>query len=216
MTETEWGRTDDWGQMLYAVSAGAGVRKLRLWCVAWARALVNVAPTHEPFRAWGAGWFSPAALAAYARGIDAAEAFADGHLGRRELHAVRAATGGPWNVFSLPVGHTRLAPATIIPTLGHFANEFKLPTPRRLAELLREIFGNPFCPVTFSPEWRTDTAVAVARQMYESRDFSAMPILADALQDAGCDAEELLAHCRDAAQVHVRGCWAVDLVLGKE
>jgi hypothetical protein len=42
-----------------------------------------------------------------------------------------------------------------------------------------------------------------------------MPILADALQDAGCDNMDVLTHCRDAAQVHVRGCWVVDLVLGK-
>jgi hypothetical protein len=81
--------------------------------------------------------------------------------------------------------------------------------------LLREMFGNPFRPVAFSPEWRTDTAVTLAAQMYEARDFSAMPILADALQDAGCDDPALLWHCRDAAQVHVRGCWVVDLVLGK-
>ena len=53
-----------------------------------------------------------------------------------------------------------------------------------------------FRPVTFAPEWRTDTAVALARQMYESRDFSAMPILADALQDAGCDNDDVLNHCR--------------------
>jgi hypothetical protein len=66
------------------------------------------------------------------------------------------------------------------------------------------------------PSWRTDTAVTLARQMYESRDFSAMPILADALQDAGCDDEHTLNHCRDADAVHVRGCWVVDLVLGKE
>ena len=51
--------------------------------------------------------------------------------------------------------------------------------------------------------------------MYESRDFSAMPILADALQDAGCDNDDILNHCRDPVR-HVRGCWVVDLVLGKE
>jgi hypothetical protein len=82
-------------------------------------------------------------------------------------------------------------------------------------DLLRDIVGNPFRPVTFSPRWRTSTAVAIARGMYESRDFGAMPILADALQDAGCEAEAILTHCRDAQQVHVRGCWVVDLVLGK-
>jgi hypothetical protein len=51
--------------------------------------------------------------------------------------------------------------------------------------------------------------------MYESRDFGAMPILADALQDAGCEDAAILGHCRGAGP-HVRGCWVVDLVLGKE
>jgi hypothetical protein len=84
-----------------------------------------------------------------------------------------------------------------------------------MAQLVREVFGNLFRPIAFSPEWRTDTAVALAQQIYESREFGAMPILADALQDAGCDNEDVLAHCRGAGP-HVRGCWVVDLVLGKE
>lgn len=82
------------------------------------------------------------------------------------------------------------------------------------ANLFRDLFGNPFRPVAFSPEWRTDTAIALARTMYESRDFSAMPILADALQDAGCDNDDVLSHCR-SANPHARGCWVVDEVLGK-
>jgi hypothetical protein len=57
--------------------------------------------------------------------------------------------------------------------------------------------------------------VAMAKGMYDSREFSAMPNLADALQDAGCDNDEVLDHCRAADDVHVRGCWIVDLVLGK-
>jgi hypothetical protein len=81
--------------------------------------------------------------------------------------------------------------------------------------LAHDIFGNPFRSVPFSPEWRTDTAISLARQMYEAREFSAMPILADALQDAGCDDVAILEHCRGAGP-HVRGCWVVDLVLGKE
>jgi len=81
--------------------------------------------------------------------------------------------------------------------------------------ILRDIFGNPFRPVAFDPEWRTSTAVALAKQMYDARDFGAMPILADALQDAGCENEDVLNHCRDANGVHVRGCCIVDLVLGK-
>jgi hypothetical protein len=82
-------------------------------------------------------------------------------------------------------------------------------------DLLRDIFGNPFRPVAFDTDWRTSTAVALAKQMYDSRDFSAMPILADALQDAGCNNDDVLTHCRDEKGVHVRGCWVVDLVLGK-
>jgi hypothetical protein len=82
-------------------------------------------------------------------------------------------------------------------------------------QLLRDIFGNPFRPVSFSPAWRTDIAVSLAQQMYETREFSAMPILADALQDAGCDNADILDHCRDVTLTHVRGCWVVDHVLGK-
>jgi hypothetical protein len=84
-----------------------------------------------------------------------------------------------------------------------------------LVALIRDIFGNPFRSIPFDPTWRTDTAIALARHMYDTRDFSAMPILADALQDAGCEHEDILNHCRDEKQVHVRGCWVVDLVLGK-
>jgi hypothetical protein len=94
---------------------------------------------------------------------------------------------------------------------------YRLARTERERELALELIGpNPFRPVTFAPEWHTDTAVSLARTMYDSREFSAMPILADALQDAGCDNEQILAHCRDANQVHVRGCWVVDLVSGKE
>lgn len=79
--------------------------------------------------------------------------------------------------------------------------------------LVREVFGNPFRPVDFAP-WQTDTAVALARQMYDQNDFSAMPILADALQDAGCDNLNVLDHCRDPGE-HVCGCWVIDTLLGK-
>jgi hypothetical protein len=78
-----------------------------------------------------------------------------------------------------------------------------------------EIVGNPFQEIHFSPSWRTDTAVSLAKHMYDSREFSAMPILADALQDVGCEDEALLNHCRDTSLTHLRGCWVVDLVLGR-
>jgi hypothetical protein len=84
------------------------------------------------------------------------------------------------------------------------------------ADLVREIIGNPYRPVTFDKAWRTAAVTSIAQASYESRDFSAMPILADALQDTGCDSEDVLSHCRDAGRIHVRGCWVVDLVLGKK
>ncbi len=89
-------------------------------------------------------------------------------------------------------------------------------TGRVYCNLTRDIFGNPFRPAAFSPAWRTSTVLALASQMYISRDFGAMPILADALQEGGCDNADVLNHCRDANAPHVRGCWVVDLVLGKE
>jgi hypothetical protein len=82
------------------------------------------------------------------------------------------------------------------------------------ADLIRDIFGNPFQPVAFDPSWRTESVVGLARGMYESRDFGPIPVLADALEDAGCADADVLGHCRGPGP-HVRGCWVVDLVLGK-
>jgi hypothetical protein len=98
----------------------------------------------------------------------------------------------------------------------------RAPVPERawsdLAAPLRatvlEVGGNPFREVPFAPAWRTDTVLALARGAYARREFGALPILADALQDAGCDSDDLLNHLRDQRQVHVRGCWALDAVLG--
>jgi hypothetical protein len=82
-------------------------------------------------------------------------------------------------------------------------------------ELLRCIFGNPFRPVTFPDAWRTETTVALAAGIYDERAFDRLPILADALEEAGCDNADVLNHCRGPGP-HARGCWVVDGVLGKE
>jgi hypothetical protein len=80
---------------------------------------------------------------------------------------------------------------------------------------LRDIFSSPFRPVAFDPAWRSPAAVALARSAYEERRFEETPLLADALEEAGCADAALLSHLRGPGP-HVRGCWAVDLVLGKE
>ena len=63
------------------------------------------------------------------------------------------------------------------------------------------------------PSWRTSTAVALAEAIHADRAFDRLPLLADALEDAGCDHPDVLAHCR-GPDPHARGCWVVDLVLG--
>ncbi len=86
------------------------------------------------------------------------------------------------------------------------------------ADLLRDIFGNPFRPIcALSPtvlSWNDGTVRRMADSLYEGRTFDRLPILADALLDAGCDSEDLIGHCRSQGP-HTRGCWAVDLILGK-
>lgn len=86
---------------------------------------------------------------------------------------------------------------------------------RAQADLVREVFGNPFRPVALDPAWLTSDVRALAHAIYAERAWDRMPILADALQEAGCDSADALAHCRDPGAAHVRGCRVVDLLLGK-
>jgi hypothetical protein len=90
------------------------------------------------------------------------------------------------------------------------------------ASLLREALGNPFRPAALDPAWLTRDVRALAQAAYEERhppsghlDDAHLAILADALEDAGCTDADLLGHLRGPGP-HVRGCWAVDLLLGKE
>jgi hypothetical protein len=90
------------------------------------------------------------------------------------------------------------------------------------AKLLRDIFANPFHRTTFQATWRTSTVNALALAAYEERhmpsgqfDTVGLGILADALEEAGCDNADLLGHLRGPGP-HVRGCWAVDLAAAKE
>jgi hypothetical protein len=87
------------------------------------------------------------------------------------------------------------------------------------AVIVRELFGNPFRPSPPLPSsvlaWNDGTVKRIAEGIYEDQAFDRLPILADALLDAGCEDEKLIGHCRSEGP-HVRGCWAVDLILGKE
>jgi hypothetical protein len=80
---------------------------------------------------------------------------------------------------------------------------------------LRDIFGNPFKSVTVRDAWLTSNVVGLAESICAGRAFERLPILADALEDAGCDNADILNHCRQPGE-HVRGCWVVDLVFTRQ
>jgi hypothetical protein len=84
-------------------------------------------------------------------------------------------------------------------------------------QFLKCVAGNPFRPVTISPAilgWSGAMIRRLAQAIYEERAFDRLPILADALEEAGCDNNDILSHLRESGP-HVRGCWVVDLLLGK-
>jgi hypothetical protein len=222
MTEAEWLTNDDPVQMLRSLHGRATDRQYRLFAVACARDELDQAHKTQScfnFGLIGADmkelFWDP--VRGYEAAIRDAEAWADGREAQR--------TASSWwfvgwykgidNVADIayaalgydPDGLVNVSPEVIAKTIrGYQTNP---------AHYLRDIFGNPFRPVTLNPSWLTSTVLALAQQMYDSRDFSPMPILADALQDAGCDNEEILNHCRQPGE-HVRGCFAVDLLLSKE
>ena len=145
---------------------------------------------------WGASSFQDHAWNATARG-DAARSAA-------KSLATRAAGPAPPGGNPVATGWQTTWNATFAEARAH------------QAELVRDIFPPPGYTPVLRPDWRTDTAVALARQMDETGDFFAVPILADALQDAGCDDDIILDRCRAPSGIHCRGNWVVDLVLGRE
>lgn len=93
---------------------------------------------------------------------------------------------------------------------------------RELADLVRDVFGNPFRPATVDPTWNTPVVTSLARAAYDERalpsghlDTARLAVLADALEEAGCSEQAVLDHLRRPGP-HVRGCWPVDLLLARE
>ena len=82
-------------------------------------------------------------------------------------------------------------------------------------KLVRDIFGNPFRPVSINPIWLTPAVVKFAQTVYDGRQFADLPERADALEEAGCTNDDILTHCSQPGE-HVRGCWVIDLILGKK
>ena len=130
----------------------------------------------------------------------------------------------PWWEDEMDKGD-RLAPALV--TARHAARaaaylqgEHVLDSPATIAEhreqtaLVHCLFGNPFRPRPERAAWLTREVWALADGIYTERAFDRMPLLADALEASGCTNADTVEHCRSGGE-HARGCWVLDLLLGK-
>jgi hypothetical protein len=220
MTAAEWRKCTNFSVMTgvlnlernHLIRGRRANRRLRLFACACCRHIWDRLPTDDARRA-----------------VLTAERHADGQAEKGELLAARAALSwldrptGPWK----PHTEARAARATVAREAWLGAQEAALGTiPEKVScALLRDIFGNPFRPPPrLEPAWLAwngGTVRRLARSAYEDRDLpagtlnpSCLAVLADALEEAGCDDRDLLRHLRSRGP-HVRGCWAVDLLLGK-
>jgi hypothetical protein len=223
VTEGEWLNSADLTPMLRFVDGLADERKLRLLACGCCR------------RVWGL--FTDERSR---RAVEVAERYADGEAGPRELALARnqalMAAGGAgrqlswaayWTANTKASGPIRnvcaacaAAPARAAAVAagaveaGSAWNDALTAGAREQTAILRDLVGNPFRPVRIRESWLTPAVLAVARYVYDARDFDSLPVLGDALEEAGCTAQELLDHCRQPGE-HVRGCWAVDLCLNR-
>jgi hypothetical protein len=210
MTHEEWLASTD-PEAIWRLYPPMSDRKVRLWVSGCCRIMLNPrarTPWYERY----ANWFAPAQ---WLPNLEAAEDYADGLIDQQALRERRdLKSGGPHNVLKTVAGIKSFSHAEAIRRVGRCSGEFGSPSRAEMRGLIRDVFGNPFRPAALDAAWRTSPTVGLARSMYESRNFGTMPILADALEEAGCNNPDMLTHCREPGN-HVRGCWVVDLVLGK-
>jgi hypothetical protein len=194
MKEAEWLACGDPRAMLRFLRGKVSERKLRLFACSFARERISCEGGEDALQGW-------------ATAVGTAEQMADGEP-CGEL-------GGLAKFYVCMPSAWRAAEEGSVEFVMDRGGKNGSHYQRFLVQTFREIFGNPFRPVTFSPSWRTSDVLLLARGIYAEKAFDRMPILADALQDAGCDSEPILDHLRDPHATHVRGCWALDLVLDK-
>lgn len=215
MTESEWLACDDPHAMLTFLEGRVSDRKLRLFAVACCR------------RYWHLLAETPSRQA-----VLTAERFADGLATPQELQDAQeeAVDAGREGDGRGPVACCHLRPdgsypveaaryvagemIDVMDTRQELSDEEWQAELRAEAEVLKDIFGNLFRPAVSDPARLSPSAVALARTIYEERAFDRMPELADAVEEAGCHNPDILGHCRSTGP-HVRGCWVVDLILGK-
>jgi hypothetical protein len=218
MTEAEWLQWRDPAMMLRHLRGKASNRKLRLFACACCRRIWDLL-TEEGSR----------------KAVDVAERFADGLATDQDLscaaEGARSAVTmfhilGDGNMYSEAwesAAHASAAEwATIScasdPDYPSHAARYAGGDPAAQCGLLRDVFRNPFQPMpSVNPawlRWNDGNILRLAQAIYDERRFGDLPILADALEEASCTDQDFLAHCRSGGE-HVRGCWVVDLLLGK-
>jgi hypothetical protein len=222
MNENDWLTSRFPHTMLTYVRPRASARKKRLFAVACCRQVERLI-RDDRIRA----------------AVEAAEAFAEGTISNSERTRIAASAVFDENYrVSLQASRAHQAARSAIGEISEVANaaifasmSLSIDQSQKetrvgrlivtmqqhdslICDLLRDVV-NPFFDEAVEPEWRSKNAVALAETIDRDRSYDMLPILGDALMDAGCTSERLLAHCRSAGP-HVRGCWAVDLVLGKE
>ncbi len=219
MTEQEWQQCDDPKRMLEFLLGKVSNRKLRLYTVACAHRVWQRLDDERTRNA-----------------VEIAEQFADDQVPSQALIRARSAVRsaersgqGTWH----PAGFVAwCATRHTIHTAACEATECVIWNPveknscfvhlveesLRLARLCRCVFGSPQRALSLEPgllAWNEGIVTKIAQGIYADRAFDRLPVLADALEEAGCDDNNILNHCRQSGE-HVRGCWVVDLILGKE
>jgi hypothetical protein len=243
MTETEWFNCPDPTPLLKFLRRRASGRKLRLFCCACCRRVWHLLTDESSRQAVEVAERYANGLAGRDE-LDAAHATVSqprcGYLSRPEVLLVSEAYTDAAMLWRLSSDVARCA-AELFGTSGWYACEeaalrgdssnpggfpyhhkdrrdaylWATEVERdKQAQVLRDVFGNPFRPVTVESGWLTPTVIALAQAIYQERQFGDLPRLADAMEVMGCRDADILAHCRQVGE-HVRGCWAVDLLLGK-
>jgi hypothetical protein len=217
MTEAEWGACAGPKRMLEHLRGRAGDRKWRLFACGCCRRFWQLLADDRSRNA-----------------VEVAERYADGLSTAEEMGAAKAGAEEVWrsqwvygDTENPPAAYAAGGAATAaFPIAGHRMAESAVwagqgcggrRERRAQSDLFRCVFGNPFRPAAVDPSWPAWNGGAVrnlARTIYDERAFDRLPILADALEEAGCDNADVLGHCRGGGE-HVRGCWVVDLLLGK-
>ena len=221
MTATDWDTTDDVNAMLDAIRGKASDRKLLLFACGCCRLVEATIPA--------AGYLATRLEGDAGRSLSQHEKWSmlavvsSAFLGNLHPLISRFLSGSdnePWQLAKNVSSLIRM----MSPAPGHEMTGEVLEIsvgeelPRKSfdqADVLREIVANPFLEIDFAPEWRTETVLGIAESIDESPAWDRLPILADAMQDAGCEVAAVLDHCRDSLHVHRRGCWVLDLVLNR-